>query len=117
MRGYRASLQIGLLLAVAAPFVAACSSGVDDIFAQPGKFAYYNCDDLLKRGREAVTRERELKGLMDKASTGAGGELVNALAYSNEYRSVRNDLKQIETVATEKRCEKQFRSISDRSMW
>lgn len=90
---------------------------MDSVFSDPGKFAYSNCDQLLTQGRAAVARERELKTLMDKADTGAGGGLVNALAYNNEYRTVLSDLQRIEIVAAEKKCQKQFRSISDRSMW
>jgi hypothetical protein len=96
--------------------LSACSN-VEDIFVAPGKYAIYNCEELALAGRNSASREHELKGLMDKASRGSGGGVVNSLAYRTEYLETQGQLKQLEQVAIEKKCPMPWRSQSDRSMW
>ncbi len=104
------------MCAAAACALAACSNA-EDLFVSPGKYAVYTCKELETEGRATVTRERELKGLMGKASQGSGGELVNALAYRNQYLSTQGQLKQLEQTALEKKCDTTWVTVSDRSMW
>jgi hypothetical protein len=59
---------------------------------KPGKFSIYTCDQIADAGRAQVTRERELKALMDKAAQGPGGEMAITLAYRGEYLTVQGNL-------------------------
>jgi hypothetical protein len=77
---------------------------------RPGKFRLYNCGHLDKRGTELMKRERELDTLMQKAKTGPGGELAVAIAYQNEYNILKGDLREIELMGTERRCDLKFRT-------
>ena len=51
---------------------------VASVMAQPGKYEFYPCPQLIEEWKRASTRERELKALMDKAGQGAGGPFVNS---------------------------------------
>lgn len=103
--------------AIAACVLLGACSSAEDIFVAPGKYAIYNCKVIEAQGRTSSARERELKGLMDKASQGSGGAVVNALAYRNEYIATQGELKQLEQAAVEKKCDIPWRSVSDRSMF
>lgn len=105
----------GLVAALCA--IAAGCSNVEDLFVQPGKYEIYNCEQIAIQGKAAAERERELKELMGKASRGAVGELVNSMAYRSEYLAAVGQLKQLEQIAVDKKCDTPWRSISDRSMW
>jgi hypothetical protein len=106
-----------LAAAISACAMLAGCSNVEDLFVTPGKFEVYSCDQIAAQGKTAATRERELKGLMGKASEGAGGALVNTMAYRSEYLAMQGQLKQLEQMAVEKKCDMPWRSVSDRSMW
>jgi hypothetical protein len=84
--------------------------------SRPGKFRLYNCDQLDRRGAEVLKRERELAALMDKARSGAGGEIAIAIAYQNEYNIALGDLREIELSAAERNCALKFRSVSERAV-
>jgi hypothetical protein len=101
---------------VALATLSACAN-TEDLFVAPGKYAIYNCEELATAGRKAAAREHELKGLMSKAEQGSGGAVVNALAYRSEYLETQGQLKQLEQMALEKRCDTPWRAQSDRSMW
>lgn len=107
--------RVGAAVAICAT-LSACSN-VEDLFVAPGKYAIYNCDELATAGRAAAAREHELKALMSKAEKGSGGTVVNALAYRSEYLETQGQLKQLEQMALDKRCDTPWRAQSDRSMW
>ena len=44
------------------------SDGPGAIWVDPGKFAFYHCEDLARRWKELVEREKELRGLIEKAN-------------------------------------------------
>jgi len=113
-RRCRAGLPAAAALCCA--LLAGCSN-VEDLFVAPGKYDVYSCDQIATQGRAAAARERELKGLMSKASQGAAGDLVNTMAYRSEYLATQGQLKQLEQMAVDKKCDMPWRSISDRSMW
>jgi len=79
----------------------------------PTKYNFYSCALLNENGELLTKRERELESLMQKAAQGPGGELVNAIAYRNEYNITKGDLREIERVGAEKRCVLKYRSVSD----
>jgi hypothetical protein len=80
---------------------------------RPGKFRYYSCEQLTKRGLEVVKREKELREQIQRAKQGPGGEVAIALAYQNEYNVALGDLQEIENVGAEKKCVLRHRPLSD----
>lgn len=83
---------------------------------KPGKFSIYTCDQIADAGRAQVTRERELKALMDKAARGPGGEMAITLAYRGEYLTVQGNLRELEAAAVEKNCKMPWRTDAERAV-
>lgn len=85
-----------------------CStSGVDSsftVFADPAKYLYYSCDQINAQLKHWTGREQELRLLMEKAETGAGGAVVNVIAYKADYVSATEELKLLNKAAREKSC-------------
>jgi hypothetical protein len=75
-------------------------------FVDPGKYQYYNCEQLAEPRKRWTEREQELKLLMDKAEHSAGGTFVNVIAYQSDYAVAREELKVIESAARDKNCDK-----------
>jgi hypothetical protein len=73
-------------------------------FADPGKYQYSSCEQLASQRKSWTTRERDLKQLMDRAEQGAGGALVNVLAYKSDYVAATEELKVLESAARSKHC-------------
>lgn len=97
----------GGMLALAVFSVAGCStsSNVDVmLFADPGKYEYHTCDQILNAGRSVAAREEKLRELIHKAEQGTGGGVVGTLAYRGEYRTVVEELAVIDTVSRRKNC-------------
>jgi len=75
---------LGVFALSAGAFLSACSSPGDSrltVFADPGQYDFYSCDQIVGQQKYWQTRELELKQLMDKAEQSAGGAFVNAIAY------------------------------------
>ena len=53
---------------------------------------------------ETAKRERKLEGLMAKAQTGAGGQVVDAAVYRPDYLVARGELNEIHREARDKHC-------------
>ena len=88
--------------------VTACStsSQVDVmLFADPGKYAYHTCEQIMEAHRTTAEREVKLRQLIEKAEQGAGGGLVSTVAYRGEYRTVVEELAVIEGVSRRKKCQ------------
>jgi hypothetical protein len=77
---------------------------IGDPFMSPAKFQFLRCEDIAKRLVDTQAREQELRGLMDRASTGTGGSAVNLLVYRPDYQTVQSDLRQLHEAAEEKQC-------------
>jgi hypothetical protein len=98
----RATLLGAILFGVAA---CSTSSSVDVmLFADPGKYEYHTCDQILKAGNAVADRELKLRTLIQKAEQTAGGSVVSTLAYRGEYRTVVEELGVIDTVSRRKNC-------------
>jgi hypothetical protein len=100
--------SVGALVLFAAVTLGGCSTSLEDLGSStqdPAKFTFYKCPDLINYNTNVVRREKELRQLMEKAESGAGGQFVSALAYQSEYLSVRGDLNLIQKVAAEKNCD------------
>ena len=78
---------------------------VASVMAQPGKYEFYPCPQLIEEWKRVSARERELKALMDKAGQGAGGTVVNAIAYQSDYLTARGELRMLESEAQRKKCD------------
>jgi hypothetical protein len=100
-----------VVLATAALLTGAVLSGCSTmentltVFADPGKYEYYSCQQLADARKALVMREQELKLLMDKAEQGAGGVVVSALAYKADHVAANEELKLVELAGRSKNCE------------
>ncbi len=105
--GMRAVFARGVGGVLAAGLLSACSSaglGPLTVFADPGKYEFYTCDQIAAQRASWTAREQELKLLMDKASQSTGGAVVNVLAYQADYVSAKEELKVVEATARAKNC-------------
>jgi hypothetical protein len=98
-------LLICRLLLLTAP-LAGCAGTFEQqsLFAQPGKFRFLPCKDLAARGVGLATRERELTSLMERASQGTGGSIINPLVYGPDLEQVRADTRELQKTQNEKNC-------------
>jgi hypothetical protein len=97
----------GLLLATILLATAGCSATSElgaMIFADPGKYQYRTCDEIVKAAQVTAARQKTLRELIDKAEQGAGGAFVSTIAYRGEYRTVTEELVVIEETARAKNC-------------
>ena len=89
--------------------LAACASELQNplmggFFADPGKYEFYSCEQLLPQRTIYQNREQQLKLLMDKARQGTGGAAISVVAYQGEYTAVQDELKVIDATARLKKC-------------
>src|SRR5437899_3348086 len=106
-QGIRRPIAI-LAASLAGAFLSACSSTGDNpptVFADPGKYQYNTCEQLAGQRKYWSTREQELRQLMDKADQGAGGPIVNVLAYKADHVAANEELKVLENTARSKNCD------------
>ena len=104
IRNLRPALFASLAVCVA---LAACSSTSDStttVFAAPGKYQYHNCEQLAVAMKAATARQKDLKGLMDKAERGAAGAFVSTIAYKTDYLAATEDIQLLEAATREKNC-------------
>ena len=74
------------------------------LLIDPGHYDAYHCNELAARWKVLVAREKELRGLMDKASEGGGGIVIGSLAYRTDYDAALSDEKLLLRTAAEKNC-------------
>jgi hypothetical protein len=86
--------------------VAACSGTVNEftVFADPGEFEFFSCEQLLPQRTFWENREQELKLLMDKARQSTGGAAISVIAYQSDYVAAREEIKVIDATARIKKC-------------
>lgn len=99
----------GALLVLLASAAALCgcagiSETVAPAFADPGRYELYDCKQLEAERKALANRTADLKKLMDKAETGAGGAVVSELAYRNDYVSVRGQAQLAEDAWRRNKC-------------
>ena len=88
--------------------LAGCSSAGDNpftVFADPGKYEYYSCEQITAQRKHWSSREQELRTLMTKSEQDTGGVIVNVLAYKADHVAAREELKVLEATARSKNCE------------
>jgi hypothetical protein len=74
------------------------------LYAEPGKYDFLDCANIAKRLTEASDREKQLAELMTRAREGAGGALVSAIAYQDEYNIARGRMQELRKAAEMKKC-------------
>jgi len=107
-RRARAAVPAVAMLLLFGTGLAGCSSTATSsltMFADPGKYEFHNCEQLARERKTLVTREQELKLLMDKAEQSAGGAFVNVLAYKADHVAASEELRLLERAARQKNCE------------
>ncbi len=88
--------------------LAGCSAAGDNpftVFADPGKYEYYSCEQITAQRKYWSTREQELRTLMTKAEQDTGGVVVNVLAYKADHVAASEELKVLEATARSKTCD------------
>src|SRR6185503_12425215 len=103
----RAGLTRATLLALSLVGVAACSTSSNVnvmLFADPGKYEYHTCEQILKAGEAVAGREAKLRSLIQKAEETAGGSVVSTVAYRGEHRTVVEELAVIDNASRRKNC-------------
>jgi hypothetical protein len=107
----------GALLVLAAFALAGCGAGNDagSLMIDPGRYSFYHCNDLAARWKVLAAREKELRGLMDKANESGGGAVIGSLAYRTDYETTLSDERLLQQTAAEKNCglTAQFQSDQD----
>jgi hypothetical protein len=101
----RACLPGALFIAGA---LAACSTGGDvgvTFLADPGKYQFYDCEQLARDLTGLTKRRQDLKALIDRAGQTAAGTAVGAIAYRTDYASVNEDIGLLNAAARAKGCQ------------
>jgi len=105
---FRTGLGRATLVALLLLGVAACSTSSNVsvmLFADPGKYEYHTCEQILKAGEAVAAREAKLRSLIQKAEETAGGSIVSTVAYRGEHRTVVEELGVIDTASRRKNCQ------------
>jgi len=92
------------------------SDGAGALFVDPGRYTLYRCDDLAVRRKALLTRESELRGLIERAGESPGGAVVGSLAYRSDYDAVLAEEKLLARNAAEKNCSFASPSQSDQTI-
>jgi len=100
-----AKIRIVCLLATLALGACAISDEkLSNMMVAPGKFVLYSCTELAQRAKTNAEREQQLHVLMAKAQTGAGGDLVNKVAYQPELATLEGEDRELQQTAADKKC-------------
>lgn len=84
-----------------------CSTNLDltTLYVQPGKYDYLRCEDIKPRLAGAVTREKELMELTNKANQSVVGPAISTAAYAADIAQARADAKVLREAARQKNCQ------------
>jgi hypothetical protein len=100
----------GLAMVLIAGIVSACSGTATldpdalSIYAAPGKYDFLDCATIATRLAGASARETQLRELMSRANEAAGGSIVNAMVYQDDFNTVRADARALRKAAEAKKC-------------
>jgi len=101
----------GLAVVLIAGMVSACSgtgtldSDALSIYAAPGKYDFLDCATIATRLKGSTARETQLRELMSRANESAGGSIVNAMVYQDDFNTVHADVRALRKAAEAKRCD------------
>ena len=92
----------------AAAITTGCASSIDnDIlspYAEPGRYDFLDCATISKTLAKVSYTEKQLAQLMTRASEGAGGAMVNAMAYQDRYNTARAEMRALRKAGEAKKC-------------
>jgi hypothetical protein len=71
---------------------------------EPGKYDFLDCPSIAKQLAATSYEEAKLARLMTRASEGAGGAVVNAIVYQDQYNTARARLRELRKVGEVKKC-------------
>lgn len=104
----RARFVLWLAAVCAAAITTGCASSIDnDIlspYAEPGRYDFLDCATISKTLAKVSYREKQLAQLMTRASEGAGGAMVNAIAYQDQYNTARAEMRELRKAGEAKKC-------------
>ncbi|MGL9616749.1 twin-arginine translocation pathway signal [Bradyrhizobium sp. U531] len=103
LRGTGALLAL-LVAGAALSGCAGMSETIAPAFADPARYELYDCKQLEGERKALAKRTDDLRALMEKAETGAGGAVVSELAYRNDYIAVRGQSQLAEDAWRRNRC-------------
>jgi len=95
--------QLGYVAVICVPIlVSGCAES--DLFSPvaPGKYDFLDCPSIAKQLAKASYREAQLARLMTRASEGAGGAIVNAIAYQDQYNTARAEVRMLRKAEEDK---------------
>jgi hypothetical protein len=106
-RSFSRSLAALALLALGAGLSGCAQIGdtISPAFADPAKYALYDCKQLEAERQSLATRSADLQRLMAKAETGVAGSVVAEVAYRNDYIALRGQSKLVEEAWQKSRCQ------------
>jgi len=104
LSGHRSRPAVMLLLGA---LLGGCSSasGPLTFLAEPGKYQFHSCEQIASQRKHWTGREEELRLLMHRAGQGAGGAIVNVLAYKADHVAASEELQVLDHAARAKNCE------------
>jgi hypothetical protein len=109
----RSIALLGVAAVALVSALAGCTSNDrNELLIDPGRYSVFKCDDLAARWKLVSTREKELRGLMDRANQSGGGAVVGSLAYRADYNVVIEDEGLLQRTAAEKNCGLSFQTQS-----
>lgn len=96
-----------MLLLLASGTLAGCSfsDGVGPFIIDPSRYSVYHCKDMVARLKDLLTRQKELRNLMDRASESGGGAVIGTLTYRAEYEKTVGEEKLLRRTGIEKKCD------------
>jgi hypothetical protein len=101
----RSSLALVTVLACGALAGCASSDGMTAFIVDPGHYSVYHCKDFKAQLAYLISRQQQLRELMDKAGESSGGALIGNLTYRANYEDVLGEEKVLRRSAAEKNCE------------
>jgi hypothetical protein len=82
-----------LAVALACFLLAGCASASFTVsLTDPARYDFYDCKQLDEARGKLVTREGELRGLIEKARLGMAGSVIAEVAYGSDYATAREEL-------------------------
>jgi hypothetical protein len=92
------------------------TDGVASLAVDPARYDGLHCKDLVAQWNGLVTREKQLRNLIDKASEGGGGAVIATVAYRGDYDTVLEQQRVLKRTAVEKNCELEHSFNSDQGI-
>ena len=111
------ALFFSITFCVAALTIVSCGvEGAGAIRVDPGKFTLYRCDDLARRWKQLIEREKDLRALIEKANESTAGAVIGSIVYRTEYEGVLSEENLLQRVAADKKCAFTQEYQSDRTI-